>query len=130
MKINRNNVFDVINKTGLTPEKDYGQNYLLEPSICEKIISLLDIHDGESVLEINEYYEEIKYVTIYFIGNILRKGEQRLTPQEIKEGMEPCWLTLDEAIAIFSKHEAYRDIFEEKRGLYLREFVALTHIKM
>lgn len=26
--------------------------------------------------------------------------------------------------------KAYRDIFEEKRGLYLREFVALTHTKM
>ena len=88
------------------------------------------VETGESVLEIDEYYEDIKYVTIYFIGNILRKGEQRLTPQEIKEGMEPCWLTLDEAVAIFSKHEAYRNIFEEKRGLYLRELEALTHIKM
>ena len=52
MKINRNNVFDVINKTGLTPEKDYGQNYLLDESICERIVSLANIQNGESILEI------------------------------------------------------------------------------
>ena len=52
MEINRNNVIEIIKKSGLEPDKDYGQNYLLEPSICEKIVSFLDIQDGESVLEI------------------------------------------------------------------------------
>lgn len=52
MEINRNNVIEIIKKSGLEPEKDYGQNYLLEPSICEKIVSLLDVKEGEKVLEI------------------------------------------------------------------------------
>ena len=52
MEINRNNVIEIIRKSGLEPDKDYGQNYLLEPSICDKIISLLDIQEGDNVLEI------------------------------------------------------------------------------
>lgn len=52
MEINRNNVIEIIEKSGLKPDKDYGQNYLLEPAICENIIKLLEIQDGENVLEI------------------------------------------------------------------------------
>ena len=52
MEINRNNVIEIVKKSGLEPDKDYGQNYLLEPSICEKIISFLHIQPGEKVLEI------------------------------------------------------------------------------
>ena len=52
MEINRNNVIDIIGKANLKPDKDYGQNYLLEPTICENIINLLEIQEGENVLEI------------------------------------------------------------------------------
>ena len=52
MVINRNNVIDIVEKAGLKPDKDYGQNYLLEPTICENIINLLDIKESENVLEI------------------------------------------------------------------------------
>ena len=52
MEINRNNVIEIIEKSGLKPDKDYGQNYLLETTICENIINLLDIQDEENVLEI------------------------------------------------------------------------------
>lgn len=52
MEINRNNVFEVIEKSGLKPDKDYGQNYLLETSLCERIVDLLEITKEDSVLEI------------------------------------------------------------------------------
>ena len=52
MEINRSNVQEIIEKSGLKPDKDYGQNYLLEPTICENIIKLLDVQEGENVLEI------------------------------------------------------------------------------
>ena len=52
MEINRNNVIEIIEKSGLKPDKDYGQNYLLEPAICENIINLLEVQGGENVLEI------------------------------------------------------------------------------
>ncbi len=52
MEINRSNVLEIVEKSGLKPDKDYGQNYLLEPAICEKIVSLLDINKDDYVLEI------------------------------------------------------------------------------
>ena len=52
MEINRNNVIEIIKKSGLEPDKDYGQNYLLEPNICEKIVSFLQIEPSDNVLEI------------------------------------------------------------------------------
>ena len=88
------------------------------------------VETGECILVIEEYYEDLKYVTKYFVGKILKEGKQRLTPNELLEGMEPFWMRLDDAINMFSKHEAYRDSDEMKRGLYFREFIALTHIKM
>ncbi len=52
MEINRSNVFEIIEKSGLKPDKDYGQNYLLDTAVCERIVSLLDIKKEDSVLEI------------------------------------------------------------------------------
>lgn len=52
MEINRNNFLEIIAKSGLKPDKDYGQNYLLDTTICQKIVELLDIQDNDKVLEI------------------------------------------------------------------------------
>ena len=52
MEINRKNVMEIIEKSGLKPDKDYGQNFLLEPDVCKKIIDLLEISNDDTVLEI------------------------------------------------------------------------------
>ncbi len=52
MEINRNNVFKIINNCNLKPEKDFGQNFLIEPEVCKKIVSFLDIKEDEKILEI------------------------------------------------------------------------------
>lgn len=52
MEINRSNVFEIIEKSGLKPDKDYGQNYLLDVSICEKIVNQLEVQENDKVLEI------------------------------------------------------------------------------
>ena len=52
MEINRKNVMEIIEKSGLRPDKDYGQNFLLEPDVCKKIIDLLEISNDDTVLEI------------------------------------------------------------------------------
>lgn len=52
MEINRTNVFEIIRKSGLQPDKDYGQNYLIEPVIANNIVSALNIDDSEEILEI------------------------------------------------------------------------------
>ncbi len=52
MEINRSNIFEILRNTDIHPDKDYGQNFLLEPEIASSIVNLLDIQKGDSVLEI------------------------------------------------------------------------------
>ena len=52
MEINRKNVMEIIEKSGLRPDKDYGQNFLLEQKKSKKIIDLLEISNDDTVLEI------------------------------------------------------------------------------
>ena len=52
MEINRGNVQEIISKSGLKPDKDYGQNYLLEPELASKIVDFLNIKNDEKILEI------------------------------------------------------------------------------
>ena len=81
----------------------------------------------EFVLQIDEYYGDEKYISKYFVGSIMGTTEKHLTEAEIKGGLESRWISIKEAIEIFSKHNEIID-FEEKRGLYLREYTALKGI--
>ena len=76
-------------------------------------------------LEIDEFYEDCNYVGRYFFGTVVGECARRLTTQEAEVGMEPRWLPLREAAAIFSRHAEFADTDEMKRGLYLREYTAL-----
>nr|MBQ6242190.1 NUDIX hydrolase [Lachnospiraceae bacterium] len=78
-----------------------------------------------------EYYEEYCYITHYFICEVTGSGRMHLTEEEISRGAEPRWIPLTEAVDIFSRHQSYADISEEKRGIYLREYTALQeYLKM
>lgn len=52
MEINRENVVQIVRNSGLNPDKDYGQNFLVDPQIAKNIISLLEINDKDAVLEV------------------------------------------------------------------------------
>ena len=52
MEINRNNIFEIVNKASLQPDKDYGQNFLVEPEVSKKIVQALNINDGDKVIEV------------------------------------------------------------------------------
>ena len=52
MQIDRTNIFDIVDKCQVKPDKDYGQNFLLEPNIAGKIAGYLDLNKNDSVLEI------------------------------------------------------------------------------
>lgn len=73
---------------------------------------------------INEYYEEWLFISHYFVCEITGKTQRLLTEREAEVGLEPRWIPLPEAVAIFSKHQDYAHD-EMKRGAYLREFKAL-----
>ena len=52
MEINRANIFEIINKASLQPDKDYGQNFLVEPEISKRIVDSLKVESDENVLEV------------------------------------------------------------------------------
>ena len=87
------------------------------------------IEPSECVLEIDEYYEDWKYISRYFFGKIVGQTERKLTEREKEVGMEPRWLSLEETIRIFSGHASYADTDEMRRGMYLREFTALLELR-
>ena len=77
-------------------------------------------------LEIDEYYEDCKYVSRYFFGAVVGRCQIKLTEAEQRMGLEPRWLPGEEALHIFSRHADYADADEERRGIYLREYAALS----
>jgi len=83
------------------------------------------VRPTEQFLTIHEYYEEYRYTGYFFICEVTGKGQMRLTDVEKERGVQPEWLPLQNAIELFSMHESYADVSEEKRGSYQREYIAL-----
>lgn len=83
------------------------------------------VEPGECTLEIDEYYEDWKYVSLYFLCAPVGTCERCLTEREREVGMEPRWASVEDAVAEFSTHADYADTDEMRRGLYLREYTAL-----
>ncbi len=79
----------------------------------------------QKFLVLYEYYEEYCYISHYFVCEVIGKGQMNLTEEELKRGLEPQWIPLREAVELFSHHQDYADVSEEKRGSYLREYTAL-----
>lgn len=52
MEINRTNINELVNKCNVRPDKDYGQNFLIEPLISERIVAALELNKEDKVLEI------------------------------------------------------------------------------
>ena len=52
MEINKSNIFELVNKADLKPDKDYGQNFLVEPQICERIVNALNLEEEDIVIEV------------------------------------------------------------------------------
>ncbi|MBQ9409263.1 MAG: NUDIX domain-containing protein [Clostridia bacterium] len=82
------------------------------------------------LLTLNEYYEEYRYISRYYVCEIEGSGAMRLTPQEEKRGLRPDWLPLSEALTLFSRHQDWAAKDEERRGIYLREYTALKEYRM
>ena len=76
-------------------------------------------------LTLYEYYEEYRYISYYFVCARIGRGQMRLTEAEARRGLEPQWIPLSEAVALFSRHASCAAESEEKRGSYLREYTAL-----
>ncbi len=80
------------------------------------------------MLEIDEFYEDQRYVSRYFLGTVIGECERRPTAQEVRLGLEPRWLPTAQAASVFSRHAGYAGTDEMKRGIYLREYTALQSL--
>ena len=97
MEINRSNIFEIVNKANLKPDKDYGQNFLVEPEISKKIIDCLKIDQDDKVIEVgpglgslthylSDYQNQISIVDIdYRMINFLRVVYQDFKNIEVIE---------------------------------------------
>ena len=52
MEINRSNINELVNRCNVKPDKDYGQNFLIEPAIASNIVDALNLEIDDYVLEI------------------------------------------------------------------------------
>ncbi len=85
----------------------------------------LIVFPREHFLTLNEYYEDMRYISHYFVCDIVGRGQMRPTEEEKRRGAAPEWLPLRAAAGIFAAHREWDGINEEKRGSYLREDTAL-----
>ena len=83
------------------------------------------VETGPCVLEIDEYYEDWKYVSCYFLCKRVGETQRRPTEREREVGMAPRWVPVPFAIEEFSRHGVFADTDEMRRGLYQREHAAL-----
>ncbi|MBQ8626671.1 MAG: NUDIX domain-containing protein [Agathobacter sp.] len=83
------------------------------------------VNPTEYILEITEYYRKARFIHRYFICEITGETDRKLTKGEEAAGMEPRWIPIQKAIDIFSTYEQHSKMW---RGLYYREFIALTNI--
>ena len=81
----------------------------------------------EQILEIDEHFREILYISRYFICEIIGKGTQKLTESEIEHGVMPEWVEIEKALEIFGSYSDYAEIDEEIEGQYKREYTAINY---
>ncbi len=80
---------------------------------------------NKQYLTIKEHYDEWLFVSHYYICDYVGETERTLTEREIEVGLEPRWISLNEAIDLFSKYQDYADESLMKKGAYFREYKAL-----
>ena len=52
MEIDRKVINDIVKGLGISPNKDLGQNFLVDPLICAKIANSLELNEKDDTLEI------------------------------------------------------------------------------
>ncbi len=81
---------------------------------------------GAHFLTMNEYYEEWCFESRFYVCEVIGETEKKLTAREREVGLVSRWVDIQEALSIFSAHQMFAQMDEEKRGIYLREYTALS----
>ena len=75
------------------------------------------------LIAVNEYYEDWKFITHYFICEAVGEAQTHLTTEEVSRGLVPKWIDIEFIRDLWSRHDEF--MREETRGSYLREYTAL-----
>ena len=104
---------------------DVGEDYLDNCKREVKEETGYIISDLIMTLDIEEFFLDMHHINHYFVGKAKEKGFPSLTKEEELCGLYAKWVLIDDALAIFSKYQDYKDIDESRYGLYKREYLAL-----
>lgn len=80
---------------------------------------------SECALQIDEYYEDWRYISYYYPAEVTGITARKLTETEKRIGLVPRWVDLYEIADILSRHADYEGTDEVRRGIYQREYLAL-----
>lgn len=80
------------------------------------------------VLEINEHYDNIKWVNKYFIAKAINQRDKFLTEKEKECELETIWMSIAEIMNIFSHYNNCKNKDIKRRGIHFREYNALKEI--
>ena len=83
------------------------------------------IETSACALVIEEFVLDLKHVNRYYFGRVTDRCQRRLTERDAQAGMEPRWLSVEEAKAVF---RSYTGAHTMLRSLYRREYTALCEL--
>ncbi|MCD8203900.1 MAG: 16S rRNA (adenine(1518)-N(6)/adenine(1519)-N(6))-dimethyltransferase RsmA [Coprobacillus sp.] len=70
MEINSKNIKSVLGEIGVTPDINYGQNFLIEPIFSKRIVDLLNIQNNDKILEIGAGLGSLSHFLTSFSNDI------------------------------------------------------------
>jgi len=116
---------EIVDKQFFSPGGGIEGNETLEEccarEVCEETGILVKVKDR--IITVNEYYEDWKYITHYYICEAVGEAETHLTKEEVSRGLVPEWADIEFILDLWSRHDEFER--EETRGSYLREHTAL-----
>ena len=116
---------EIVDKQFFSPggglEKDESLEECCIREVCEETGILVKVKDH--LITVNQYYEDWKFITHYFVCEAIGETEAHLTKEEVSRGLVPEWANIDFIRDLWSRHDEFRR--EETRGSYLREYTAL-----
>ena len=124
--ISRDIAMDMVMTPGGGKEHDETNEQCCAREIAEETGTLVSV--GAELLIVEEFYEDVRYVTRYFRCSPCGVTEKHLTALEQERGLVSEWVSPEQFLQTVSRHADFAAVFEEKRGLYLREYTAASRI--
>ena len=116
---------EIADKQFFSPGGGLENNETLEEccirEVCEETGLIVEVK--ALIITVNEFYEDWKYITHYFICEAVGSSERNPTSEEIQRGLVPEWVDINFIRNLWSRHDEFER--EETRGSYLREYTAL-----